>query len=117
MLYAVWKDVPKLDITFNPNGGTGDAHTQKVTSGEPTLLDENEFSREGYTFKEWNTKADGTGTPYLDGQTVTIYENLTLYAQWSPNPVSTFKVTVGTPEHGTIKISGVFPNPITVCNG
>lgn len=115
MLYAVWKDVPPLKITFNPNGGVGDAYTQEITSGEPSALAENKFTRAGFTFTEWNTKADGTGTPYGDKQTVTIYEDLVLYAQWSSVPMS--EVTAGASEHGTVKISGIFPNPITVCNG
>ena len=43
----------------------------------------------GYTFKEWNTKADGTGTSYTDSAEVkNIVEasskSITLYAQWAP---------------------------------
>ncbi|MDV0445823.1 hypothetical protein MmiAt1_14200 [Methanimicrococcus sp. At1] len=37
---------------------------------------------EGYTFKNWNTKADGTGTSYKAGDTFRITEDTTLYAQW-----------------------------------
>ncbi|MBQ9412825.1 MAG: S-layer homology domain-containing protein, partial [Oscillospiraceae bacterium] len=40
------------------------------------------FSRYGYRFTGWNTAADGSGTDYSDGQTVTLEVGLTLYAQW-----------------------------------
>ena len=47
-------------------------------------------SRPGYTFDEWNTAADGTGTPYKEGEQVinlTTEPNgtVTLYAQWTAN--------------------------------
>ena len=38
--------------------------------------------RDGYKFKEWNTKADGTGTPYADEQVINKSSNITLYAIW-----------------------------------
>ncbi len=42
----------------------------------------NKFVKEGYIFKGWNTKSDGTGTPYVDGAKVLFDQNMTLYAQW-----------------------------------
>ena len=45
-------------------------------------LHENSFTRENYTFKEWNTKADGTGTSYSDKQSITLNKDITLYAIW-----------------------------------
>ena len=43
----------------------------------------------GYTFKNWNTAASGSGTSYSKGQTVLLNKALTIYAQWTPN---TYKV-------------------------
>ena len=40
------------------------------------------FDRDEYNFAGWNTKADGTGTSYADGEAVTNLGNITLYAQW-----------------------------------
>ena len=40
------------------------------------------FSRTGYTFTGWNTKADGTGTAYKTGDTIKA-DTMTLYAQWT----------------------------------
>lgn len=47
------------------------------------------FSREGYTFQEWNTKPDGSGTTYLPGDEIDSFytfqqnwHNTILYAIW-----------------------------------
>ena len=42
----------------------------------------------GWTFKGWNTKADGTGTTVTADTVYKIAGDSTLYAQWSYNPVS-----------------------------
>lgn len=49
-------------------------------------LTQNVFTRTGYTFAGWNTKADGTGDSYSDEQHInssTSGETITLYAQWT----------------------------------
>ena len=38
--------------------------------------------RSGYTFTEWNTEPDGTGTSYQPGDIYTVNAELALYAQW-----------------------------------
>ena len=38
--------------------------------------------RAGYTFKGWNTAADGSGTLYSSNSSITLTANQTLYAQW-----------------------------------
>lgn len=43
---------------------------------------------QGWTFKGWNTKADGTGTTVTKNTVYKIAGDSTLYAQWSYNPVS-----------------------------
>lgn len=51
-----------------------------------TLPSSSYFTRNGYTLTGWNTAADGLGTPYSCGQTLTnITSDLTLYAQWKLN--------------------------------
>ena len=45
-------------------------------------LTENRFSRAGYRFIGWNTRADGRGLNYTDTQLMNISENITLYATW-----------------------------------
>ncbi|MBO4279852.1 MAG: InlB B-repeat-containing protein, partial [Spirochaetales bacterium] len=42
-----------------------------VLKGEAANLPENKYERtDGYSFIGWNTKADGSGDSYTDGDTV-----------------------------------------------
>ena len=43
------------------------------------------FRRSGYTFTGWNTRANGNGTNYEEGDRLTLTGDLTLYAQWRKN--------------------------------
>ena len=102
VLYSEWTE-NKYNIAFNANGGSGStAGINNVLYSADTKLTANGFSRTGYTFTGWNTKADGTGTAYADGATVskltaTNGATVTLYAQWSINKYTvTFKKTDGT---------------------
>ena len=79
-------------VKFNSNGGTGTMENQEMVSTISTALSLNNFTKEGCIFKEWNTKADGTGTSYTNGEVVTglSYTNgdvINLYAQWK-SPVN-----------------------------
>ena len=71
-------------ITYEGNGATsGSMSAQSVAAGGSASLASNAFQRTGYTFSGWNTRADGSGTAYSDGQVISgITGNLTLYAQW-----------------------------------
>lgn len=73
---------PTHTIHFEKNGGTGLMNDQTINEFEPTALQDNTFTREGYVFEGWSTTADGTGDFYADGAAVTLLDNLTLYAQW-----------------------------------
>ncbi|MBQ3375027.1 MAG: cell wall-binding repeat-containing protein [Erysipelotrichaceae bacterium] len=76
-----WEKAPYHTITFDPNGGSGDPYTQLICQSQCQLIP-NQFTREGYTFDGWNTKADGSGTAYADQGNITSSTDLTLYAQW-----------------------------------
>ena len=82
-LYAQWQE-NDLEISFNANGGTGKMDKFYLKRNENKTLPLNTFIREGYKFKEWNTKADGSGTSYSDEQKINISSNKILYAQWQP---------------------------------
>lgn len=65
-------------ITYNANGGTGSMSATKTC--EPVAA--STFTRSGYQFTGWNTRADGTGQNVNAGDTASFTANTTLYAQW-----------------------------------
>ena len=85
-LFAQWTPNTYM-VHFDANGGTGTMADQKHKYGSKKALTANAFTRAGYVFVAWNTKADGTGHSYADEAKV---KNLTaelngvvnLYAQW-----------------------------------
>lgn len=91
----------EIAITFDPNGGAGSMEPMSVNPGVNNILSSNTFTRKGYTFTGWNTKADGKGTGYADGATVKFDVDTTLYAQWTQNPVITFDANGGEGNMGT----------------
>ena len=70
-------------ISYVANGGTGVMKSQiKIQDFDIELL-ENAFENIGFTFNNWNTKADGTGTTYNPGDKYTENANVILYAMWN----------------------------------
>lgn len=65
-------------ITYNANGGTGSMNATKTCEPVATST----FTRSGYQFTGWNTRADGTGQSVKAGDTTSFTANTTLYAQW-----------------------------------
>lgn len=86
-LYAVWRSL-SYTVAFDKNGGEGDMAPMDMVVGQKKALAANSFTRTGYTFKEWNTKPDGSGAPYADGAEIdfasaTAGSEVKLYAQWA----------------------------------
>ena len=70
-------------VNYYPNNGTGTMPSQTIETGNSITLNENTFTRTGYKFKDWNTKANGSGETYTDKQYIeTLEDDLNLYAQW-----------------------------------
>lgn len=92
---------PTHTIHFDKNGGSGTMNDQTVNEFEPTALQANAFTRTGFAFDSWNTAANGSGTTYFDGATVTLLNDLTLYAQWKP----LYTITVGSIANGSVSVS------------
>lgn len=93
VLYAIW-EANGYTVVFDPNVPVGDTYSGTMADqihqyDQTQALTGNAYQYPGHFFKGWNTKADGTGTAYTDGQEV---QNLTtqnggkvvLYAQWEP---------------------------------
>lgn len=102
-LYPYWT-ANTYAVTYNANGGSGTTASQTKTYGVALTLRANGFTRTGYSFQSWNTKADGTGTSYAASSSYTANAALTLYAIWqaSVSTVSTTNGTLGTAQTITI---------------
>ncbi|MBQ6497959.1 MAG: S-layer homology domain-containing protein [Bacilli bacterium] len=93
----VWTSDYKT-INFNANGGSGSMRATKLTTGKNIRLKYNLFTKANNNFIGWNTKADGSGDSYTNGQVITVASDLTLYAQWSEstNPINSISLNKGT---------------------
>ena len=121
-LRAMWE----MTLHYDANGGTGTPSDYVVTSWDkssadisttvPTRTDEtgtytvtlnansgsvspgslNAKRTTNYTFKNWNTKKDGSGSSYSAGASYTTNASATLYAQWN-SKTTTAAVTLPTP--------------------
>ena len=104
-------------VTYNandaqyPGTATGSTGNSSHTYGTAKALTSNGFSRAGYTFAGWNTEADGSGTSYTNGQSVTNLTStqgatVTLYAKWTENK-STITLVASPEGKGTFQVGGV----------
>ena len=83
-------------VTFDKNNsdaGSTDAVPTSI-SGIPSGMDLQAFgsfpappTRPGYIFGHWNTSADGLGNYF--GPFISIFDSITVYAQWSAMPTYT----------------------------
>ncbi len=79
-------------LNYDANGGTGapksESKSDPKDSSATFTVSSITPTRENYTFKGWNTKADGSGTAYEAGKTISVAygSTTTLYAQWEETP-------------------------------
>ena len=124
IMYAAWK-ANDYTVTYDANGGTGAPAAQTKTKGTNLILSSaqpthasssagsytvtlnanggsvsptslNAVRTTSYTFKNWNTAADGSGTGYAPGAAYSTDANVTLYAQWE-SKTTTAAVALPTP--------------------
>ena len=92
-LYACWAGNAQT-LTYHGNGATGgNTAAQSGKTGDELTTNANGFTRDGYTFVEWNTKADGTGGHYGKGTNgvakwTMLPAGNDLYAIWQANPAN-----------------------------
>ena len=79
---------PTYTVSYNANGGTSAPSSQTKTYGTALTLRTGKPTRAGYTFKNWNTKKDGSGTSYASGGSYKTNSAVTLYAQWTENKLT-----------------------------
>ena len=63
--------------------GNAPASAYHESGATVTVLGHGGLARAGYTFANWNTASDGSGTSYSPGDTFNITDTTTLYAQWA----------------------------------
>lgn len=71
-------------ITYYSNYKNNESYSETLNKLTSFNIKDAIFTRKGFTFKEWNTLANGQGISYKAGEKVNdgIDENLRLYAQW-----------------------------------
>ncbi|MBQ2718309.1 MAG: InlB B-repeat-containing protein [Clostridia bacterium] len=69
-------------LTYNNNIEGAEETYDYLVSGS-TIVDINHFHRDGYTFAGWAT-TEGGAVAYTYGQELTVSEDITLYAKWTP---------------------------------
>ena len=80
-------------VTLNANGGN--VSTASLSAARTT----------SYSFKNWNTAANGSGTSYAPGASYIANADVTLYAQWNSN-TTTNAVTLPTPTRSGYTFKG-----------
>ncbi|MBR5514764.1 MAG: InlB B-repeat-containing protein, partial [Clostridia bacterium] len=98
-LYAIWEP----SVTYKANGGSGKDIVEYMTFRGTILYDFNDYTIQNNSFTNdsafigWNTKPDGSGTSYKEGEVISGYkssEPIVLYAQWEKPSVSDKEYTV-----------------------
>jgi uncharacterized repeat protein (TIGR02543 family) len=85
--------LPTLSVTYNGNTNTSgtvptDGSSPYNSGTSVTILgNSGSLAKTGFTFAGWNTAANGSGTSYSQGNTLTINANIILYARWTPLPL------------------------------
>ena len=95
-LYAVW-ELKEVTLTYDANGGENPPAAQTAKAGEAVTVSDGVPTRDGYRFLGWNTYKTSVANPnYAAGRTVTLTEDMTLYAVWEE--LFTVMYTDGIPE-------------------
>lgn len=93
-LYAVWEPIPTYTVHYDANGGSGGPeNSDPVTEGEDYVIPDAVPTRDGYKFLGWseNPAATQPNATYAAGKTLTMTQNLTLYAVWQK--LGTYTIT------------------------
>lgn len=102
-VYAIWRKNPV--VYFNPNytGATQEVYSQNYIWDKSQNLLPNTFTREGYEFTGWAKSAGATSIDYIDGASVSFYEqtDINLYAVWKAPLTVTFNANDGSENPAT----------------
>lgn len=82
--YAKWQLANNfVEIIYDSNMAGESSKVIATAKNGTAYTSANLFTRAGYSFKGWNTAADGKGTAYNVGASIPTSADLTLYAQWT----------------------------------
>lgn len=107
----LYKEIPVTkSVIYNGNTNTGgsvpvDGTAYNSGNTVTVLGNSGTLTKTGFAFNGWNTLANGSGTHYNPGDTFTITNNVTLYAEW----VSTTPPTITS----TLTASGAQGSPFS----
>ena len=88
ILYAYWSPKPAYTVTYNANGATAglppvDSSKYLEDSIATVMGNPGALVKTGYVFAGWNTRADGLGITYRQGETFIIETaDVILYSKW-----------------------------------
>ena len=80
-------------VTYDANGGEGTMQPDTFYYGVLKALSNNAYTKSSYEFVNWNTKVDGSGISYEEGQNLMISKNIKLYAQWNKGNKELFSIS------------------------
>ena len=88
-IYVNEKSPDLVTVSYNANGGTGtEPESTILVKGEdysPVASDDG-LTKTNHEFIGWNTQADGKGTSYAKGDSISaVNEDIVLFAQWKVN--------------------------------
>jgi hypothetical protein len=81
-LGATWENATTASTTFAKNTTVGIGSGAVIKVGEENQTMQSQTFGDTYIFNGWNTKADGSGINYINGDEYYLMGNTTLYAQW-----------------------------------
>ena len=85
-----------VEVTLDSNNGTGAVSRVYGTAGGTVTLPSSSnpsasIAQYGYSFKNWNTAPNGSGTSYTSSYSIPAGSTgITLYAQWNPQYTITY---------------------------
>ncbi|WP_123041204.1 InlB B-repeat-containing protein [Cohnella candidum] len=99
-LYAQWS-INSYTVTYDGNGNDSGSVPSSVTQNANTTVtiagNTGNLTKTGSTFAGWNTSPYGNGVNYTANDTLTLTQNVTLYAKWATNGYTvTFNSNGGT---------------------
>ncbi len=99
--YGVYRR--EVMLSYDANGGDGspaseikvlraNVNEDEVAYDLPVFTTAGPLPWTGYVFAGWNTERDGTGEPYLAGETMEAERDTTLYAMWIAGNYTPYRI-------------------------